>query len=60
MVDLVPTLIKALIELFFGATGKHLLRLFGLQRKIDDFASFFTGMAFWAVVGIVAYVITPR
>ncbi len=60
MADLITVLVQAVLELFFGATGQRLLRLLGAQRKLDDLASIFTGMAFWIIVGVVAYAITPR
>ena len=56
MADLIRTLVSALLELFVGTTGR---RLFGLQRRSLDFTSMFTGMAFWAAVGVLAYTITP-
>lgn len=58
MADVIRLLATAMLELFFGATGEHLLRLVDVQGKIDDLASLFTGMAFWAVVGVTA--ISPK
>jgi FtsH-binding integral membrane protein len=46
--------------LLFAVTGKQLLRMFGLQRKLTEGTSVFTGMTFWIAVGLLAYAITPR
>lgn len=60
MADWVPGVISALLELFFAATGRQLLRLFGFTRKLNDMTSMFTGMAFRIIVGVTAYVISPK
>ena len=54
MSDLIVGLVSALFEAFFEATGRRLLNFFG-WRKPDQIASFFTGMAFWIVVCLLAY-----
>jgi hypothetical protein len=54
MSDLIVGLVSALFEAFFEATGQRLLNFFG-WRKPDQIASFFTGMAFWIVVFLLAY-----
>ncbi len=51
---LVQALFEALFEAFFGATGRRLLILFGWRRP-DTIPSFFTGMAFWSIVGVLVY-----
>lgn len=53
--DLFVGLVTALLEVFFEAIGRRLLNSFG-WRKPDELASFFTGMAFWIVVSLLAYV----
>jgi hypothetical protein len=57
MIDLITGLVSALFELLLEATGRQLLRLFGLKRKLNDITSMLTGMAFWIIVGVTAYVI---
>lgn len=46
--------IEGLVQAFFGATGRRLLILFGWRRP-DAIPSFFTGMVFWIVVGLLVY-----
>ena len=55
MADLIVGLVSALFEAFFETTGRRLLNLFGLRRP-HHLTSFFVGMAFWVVVGLLAYV----
>jgi hypothetical protein len=54
MADLIVGLVQALFEAFFGATGRRLLILFGWRRS-DTIPSFFNGMAFWIVIGVLVY-----
>ena len=54
MADLIVGLVQAVFELFFAATGRRLLGLFGLRRP-HELTSFFTGMLFWAIAGLLAY-----
>jgi hypothetical protein len=54
MADLIVGLVSALFEAFFEKTGRGLLSLFGLRRP-HHLTSLFTGMAFWIVVGLLAF-----
>jgi hypothetical protein len=59
MSHLIEGLVQALFETFFGATGRRLLTLFGWRRP-DTLLSFFTGMAFWIIVGVLVYPVLHR
>jgi hypothetical protein len=59
MADLITGLISALFEELFAATGRRLLGLAGWRRP-HDIVCVFTGLAFWIVVGVLAYVILHR
>jgi hypothetical protein len=54
MAHLIEGLVQAFCEAFFGATGRRLLTLFGWRRP-DSIPSFFTGMAFWFIIGLLIY-----
>lgn len=51
MTDFIGGLINVVVEIFIMATGRGLLKLFGVRRP-HEIASLFTGMAFWALVAI--------
>jgi hypothetical protein len=55
MSELISGLAGALVELFFEATGRGLLGLFG-WRQPHEIASFLAGMAFWIAVAMVAWI----
>jgi hypothetical protein len=59
MSHLIEWLVQAFCEAFFGATGRRLLILFGCRRP-DRIPSFFTGMAFWIIVGVLVYEVLHR
>ncbi|TWB04770.1 hypothetical protein [Bradyrhizobium stylosanthis] len=60
MVEFIRSLIDVLVETFITATGRGVLRLFGLRRP-HDIASLFAGMACWALVAILIWaVVAPR
>jgi hypothetical protein len=56
MDNLLTGLIHALLEVVFAATGRRLLGLFGWRRPYD-IVSIFSGLAFWAIVGVFAYAV---
>jgi hypothetical protein len=56
MSDMIAGLAQALFEALFGATGRRLLILFGWRRP-DSLPSFFTGMAFWTIIGMLVYAV---
>lgn len=59
MADLVTSLVSALFEILFEATGRRLLGLLGWRRP-HELACVFAGLAFWGAVGVLAYVILRR
>jgi hypothetical protein len=59
MADLIAGLAQALFEAFFAATGRGLLGLFGWRRP-HDLSSFFAGMVFWIIVGVLVYAVLHR
>jgi len=59
MSHLIEGLVQAFFETFFGATGRRLLVRFGCRRP-DRIPSFFAGMAFWIIVGVLAYKVLPK
>jgi hypothetical protein len=59
MADLVTGLISALFEALFAATGTRLLGLFG-WRGPHEIVCVFTSLAFWIVVGLLAYAMLHR
>ena len=56
MPDLIGGLAGALLEVFFEATGRRLLNLFG-WRQPHQITSFIAGVALWIVVAVLAYVV---
>lgn len=59
MSHLIDGLVQWFFEAFFGATGRRLLILAGWRRP-DTIPSFFTGMAFWTIVGMLVYAVLHR
>jgi hypothetical protein len=59
MSDLVTGFVSALFEVFFAATGRRLLRLFG-WRHPHEIVCIFTGMVFWMVMGVLGYAMLHR
>ncbi|QWG24616.1 hypothetical protein KMZ93_06890 [Bradyrhizobium sediminis] len=46
-------LVDIVLGLLFVGTGRRLLALFG--KRPHTIAMFFTGMAFWAVIGLLVF-----
>ena len=51
MTDFIGGLINFLVEIFVTATGRGVLKLFGVGRP-HELASLFAGLAFWALLAI--------
>jgi hypothetical protein len=59
MSQVIEGLVQAFYEAFFGATGRRILGLFGWRRP-DSIPSFFAGMAFWIIAGVLVYEVLHR
>ena len=59
MVEFIGSLIAFLGEIFITATGRGVLKLFGVRRS-QEIASLFAGMVFWGLLAILVFAAVLR